>query len=76
MFDLNAPATLTWTSKEVVRERHLGSVKDAVRIAMKELTRAEFFSAHVRANDESYAGDQIVQIFRSGTLTQRRYARF
>ena len=75
-FDLNAPATLRWRRKDVPHERHLVSIREAVRIAMKELTRSEFFSAHVTSADEVYSGDQIAEIFLTGTLGHWRYAKF
>ncbi len=75
-FDLNAPATLHWTSKEVPHERPLNSVSDAVRVAMKELRRAEFFSASIVAGDHVFRGDEIVEIFQTGGLTRRSWASF
>lgn len=75
-FDLNTPATLHWVSREVPHERRLNSVKDAVRIAMTELKRGEFFSAKVATADHVFTGDEIVEIFQTGGLSLRGYARF
>jgi hypothetical protein len=74
--DLNAPATLKWLSKEIPRERSFLALKDAVRVAMHELRKGEFLSAHIASGQAAYAGDQIVEIFQTGGLARRGYARF
>jgi len=75
-FDLNAPATLRWISRETPRERPFLALRDAVRVAMKELKKGEFLSAHIATEGADYAGDQIVEIFQTGGLGHRRYALF
>ncbi len=75
-FDLNAPATLRWTSREAPRERPFLALRDAVRVAMKELSKSEFLSAHIATESADYEGDQIVEIFQTGGLGHRRYALF
>lgn len=76
MPDLDAPATLRWISREIPRERPFLSLKDAVRVAMKELKKGEFLSAHISAGDDCYSGDQIVELHQTGGIVRRRYALF
>ena len=71
-----SPVILRWVSKEVPHQRSFGSLEDAVRVAMKELRKAEFLSASIATDDAHYAGDQIVEIFQTGGLKRRGYARF
>ena len=75
-FDLNAPAILHWIAREVPLERRLNSLKDAARVAMTELKRGEFFSARIACLDHVFSGDEIVEIFQTGRLSVRGYARF
>ena len=75
-FDLNASATLTWNGKDGPHERRMASVREAVRVAMKELTRFEFYSAQVAASDETYSGDQIAEIYLTGRIGRSGYAAF
>ena len=75
-FDLNAPATLFWVSRELPRERPFLSVKDAARFAMAELKRGEFFAATIATADDVFSGDQIVQIHQKGGVAPRKYAWF
>lgn len=74
--DLNGPATLRWTSREIPRERPFLTLKDAVRVAMLELRKGEFLSAHISTDGAVYAGDEIVEIFQTGGTGRRRHAPF
>ena len=74
--DLNRPATLRWTSREIPRERPFLALKDAIRFAMLELRKGEFLSARISTGDASYAGDEIVEIYQRGGIVRRRYAWF
>ena len=72
---MNAPASLKWSSRDYLNERRFVSVHAAVRAAMKDLSRADFFASHVLASGESFSGDEIVEIFQTGKLRAARYAR-
>ena len=74
--DLNAPATLSWISKEVKHERSFRSLQEAVRVAMKELRKGEFHSAWITSEAADYRGDQIVELHQTGSVARRGYARF
>ncbi len=74
--DLNGPATLSWISKEVLHERSFLSLKEAVRVAMKELRKGEFLTAQIVTACADYRGDQIVELHQTGGVAQRGYARF
>ncbi len=74
--NLNAPATLRWISKEILRERSFMSLQEAVRVAMKELRKGEFLSAQITTERADYRGDQIVELHQTGMVARRGYARF
>lgn len=74
--DLNAPATLKWISKEVSHARSFLSLREAVRVAMKELRKGEFLSAEITTEHADYRGDQIVELYQTGGVARRGYARF
>ena len=64
--DMNVPATLQWRSRDALKERRFVSVHAAARAAMTELSRVEFFAAHLLASGESFSGDEIVEIYQKG----------
>ena len=74
--DLTVPATLKWISREIACERHLLTLRDAVRIAMRELRKGEFLTACIVTAEEAYQGDEIVELFQRGSLAVRRFALF
>ncbi|MCW6512944.1 hypothetical protein [Lichenifustis flavocetrariae] len=74
--DLTVPATLKWTSRERACERHLLSLRDAVRVAMQELRNGEFLTAYIVTAKEAYQGDEIVELFQRGGIVVRRFALF
>ncbi len=74
--DLNAPATLSWISKDVAHERSFRALREAVRVAMHELRKNEFLSAWITTEGADYRGDQIVELHQTGGVARRGYAKF
>ena len=57
-------------------ERHLLTLRDAVRVAMQELRKGEFLTAYIVTTEEAYQGDEIVELFQRGKIVARRFALF
>ena len=74
--NLNATATLRWISKEVSHERSFLSLREAVRVAMKELRKGEFLSAQITTERAEFRGDEIVELHQTGGVAARGYAKF
>ena len=74
--DVNTPATLKWISREIQHERPFLRLKDAVRFAMHDLRKADFFTARVLTGDRVFQGDEIVELFQRGGIAVRRFAPF
>ena len=74
--DLTVFATLKWTSRELARERPFLTLRDAVKAAMRELSKGEFLTACIVTAEECYQGDEIVEIFQRGNIAAKRFALF
>ena len=45
--DLTVPATLTWVEPGIAREGPSLSLRDAVRVSMRELSKGEFLTTSI-----------------------------
>ena len=76
--DLGLPADLLSWVRDTPLFRGAGSsfltLRDAVRVAMRELSKSEFLTACIVTAEAAYQGDEIVELFQRGGIAPRRFA--